>query len=176
MPAGSVSERINNPRTKQILLVFATPKTPKQAAHQLSAKKLKLTSLIKEHLIHCLNPQSRKGRFYVLTEKARESMECPDCDTNKDWECIGWIISSPRQRLAIIRCVDERKLCSEEIRMRATQFNSHFSRTSIKTMLKEFIERHLIDSELLERIRFYWISKHGQKIKDELAFIAPLSL
>jgi hypothetical protein len=176
MPAGISSARINNPRTKQILLLFATPKTPKQAAHQLSVRKLKLTSLIKNHLLKCLNPDSRKGRFYVLTDRAREILpECPETDINKDWECIGWVISSPRQRLAIIRCVNESRLNSEEIRMRATQFNSSISRPSIKNILRELIGRHLVDSEILERIRLYWISGYGRKIKDEITVLYPLS-
>lgn len=176
MPASTPNEEITNPRIKQILLIFSTPRTPEQAAHQLSVKKLKLTSFVKNHLIKCLNPASRKGRFYVLTNKARDILPgCPDADTSKDWECIGWIISSPRQRLAVIRCMDERKLTSEEIRMRVTQFNSSISRPSIKNILRELIGRHLVDSEIFTRIRFYWINSHGKEIKDEIAVCYPLS-
>ncbi len=176
MPPSKPNEGINNPRIKQILLIFSTPKTPKQAAHQLSIRKIKLTSLIKNHLLKCLNPDSRKGRFYVLTDKAREILpQCPETDINKDWDCIGWILSSPRQRLAIMRCVDGRKLTSEEIRMRATQFNSSISQSSAKNILRELVEKRLIDSEILERIRLYWLSSYGRKIKDEITVCYPLS-
>jgi len=45
----------------------------------------------------------------------------------------------------------------------------------MKDILKELVEKHLVDTEILEGIRFYWIAPYGQKIKDELAVIEPLS-
>lgn len=176
MPGRIVAEGINNPRTKQALLIFATPKTPRQAEIQLSVKKLKLKPFLEKHLLRCLNPECRKGRFYILTDKAREYLKpnYHECDLNKDWELIGWIMASPRQRLIVLRCIDERKLYSEEIRMRATQFTSHLTRESTTIILKELIGKHLADSEIIERIRFYWITEHGKKIRDEMAVLAPI--
>jgi len=172
-----VDGSLNNPRIKQVLLIFSIPKTPTQAAKELSLRKLKLKPFLENHLLKCLNPEARKGRFYIMSEKARKyfKISCHEEDINKDWDCIGWIISSPRQRLAIMRCIDELKRTSEEIRARATQFNSHLSRPSAKNILRELIGRHLVDSEILERIKFYWIISYGRKIKDELTVISPLS-
>lgn len=177
MPEKDINGWINyRPKRREILLVFAEPKTLKQAERELCLRKLTLKSFLKNHFLQCLNPDARKGRFYVLTEKARDCLKpnCFEFDINKDWDCIGWIVSSPRMRLAVLRCIDERKLYSEEIRMMATQFNSHLSRSNVKKALRQLIERHLVDSEILERIRFYWITSYGQKIKEELAVISPL--
>ena len=174
MPDKEAEGWINKPKRREILLVFTTPKTVKQAEKELCLRKLTLKSFLRNGFLQCLNPGTRKGRFYALTEKARECLPgCPDCDINKDWDCIGWVLSSPRMRLAVLRCVDDRKLYSEEIRMRATQFNSHLSRPNIKKPLRQLVEKHLVDSEIIERIRFYWISDYGQKIKDELAVLCP---
>lgn len=177
MPDKETEGWINTPKRREILLIFAVPKTLKQAQIELSVRKLTLKSFLRNNCLLCLNPDLRKGRFYVLTEKARKYLNpnCPDCDIHKDWDCIGWIVASPRMRLAVLRCIDNRKLYSEEIRMRATQFNSRLSRPWVKTTLKQLVERNLANSELIERIRFYWITAYGQKIKDELAVLAPLS-
>lgn len=166
-----------SPERKRILLAFAEPKTIKQAQTLLSVRKLTAKSFINHSCLKCLNPHAEKGRFYVLSKKARESLNpnCNEYDAYKDWECIGWIVSSPRMRLAVLRSVDNRKLYSEEIRMVATQFNSKLSRTWTRNTLKELEGKKLVESELMEHIRFYWISSYGQKIKDELAVIAPLS-
>ena len=164
------------PERKRILLVFSEPRTVKQAQVMLSVRKLTLRSFLNHGCLKCLNPNAEKGRFYVLSKKSRECLKpnCNEYDANKDWECIGWIISSPRMWLAVLRCVDDRKLYSEEIRMVATQFNAKLSRTWTRNTLKELEEKKLVQSEIMEHIRFYWITSHGQKIKDELAVIAPL--
>ena len=172
-----IPENISNSVTKQILLAFSIPKTPKQVEIALSIRKIKLKPFLEKGFLKCLNPKCRKGRFYVLTQKTRECLGLgyQEYNLNKDWELIGWITASPRQRLIVLRCVDERKLCSEEIRMRATQLTSHLTRESTKVILKELIIKQLVGSEILERIRFYWITKAGQKIKDELAVLSPLT-
>ena len=163
--------------SKRILLAFSSPATPKKAMHQLCVRKIKFQIYVNAGLLKCLNPEEKRARFYVLTEKARKLLSLPhsDVDLHKDWKCIGWILSSPKMKLTVLRFVDERKLCSEEVRMRATQFNWHLSRSSMKDILKELVGKHLVDTELLEGIRFYWIAPYGQKIKDELAVIEPLS-
>lgn len=170
-------EHINNQKRKEILLAFSIPKTPKQVEITLSIRKIKLKPFLEKGFLKCLNPIGRKGRFYVLTQKARECLGLgyQEYDMKKDWELIGWIMASPRQRLIVLRFIDERKLCSEEIRMRATQFTHHLTRESTKVILKDLINKHLVGSEILERIRFYWITEYGQKIKDEMATLSPLT-
>lgn len=177
MPDKIGDKWIINPKKRQILLAFSYPKTPKQAQIELSIKKFKLKPFLDKRLLKCLNPGCRKGRFYIITEKIRDSLKpnCQECNLHNDWEIIGWVIASPRQRLVALRSVDERKLCSEEVRMRSTQFNCHISRPSMKNILKELIQKHLVDTEIFMRERFYWISNYGQEIKNELAVLAPLS-
>ncbi len=168
---------IEKRRNKQILLAFSIPKTPRQAEKELSMRKLNLKPFLDKGLIRPLNPAVRKGRFYSLTDEVRRWLKLLHSETNneKDWELIGWVIASPRQRLAVLRSMDNEKRTSEEIRARATQLNANISRTSIKGILKELIERNLIDTEVLECIRFYWLNQQGIKIKQELTVIAPLS-
>lgn len=177
MPAGISSKGINNPKIRKTLLIFASPKTPRQAEIGLSVMKIKLKPLLEKHFLRCLNPDARKGRFYVLTDKTRKylGLGSQECDLNKNWELIGWMMASPRQRLVVLRCLDERKLYSEEIRMQATLLTRHLTRESTKVILKELIEKHLADSEIIERIRFYWITAYGQKIKDEMAVFSPIA-
>ena len=165
-----------SPARNKILLAFSSPNTPQKAMHQLCIRKIEFNFYLKNNLLKCLNPEERRARFYVMTDKARKLLNQPpsEIDLNKDWECIGWILSSPRQRLVALRSVDDRKLYSEEVRMVATQLNCHISRPSMKDILKELVERRLVGTEILERVRFYWISSYGKKIKDELAVIAPL--
>jgi DNA-binding MarR family transcriptional regulator len=172
-----VENGIISPANKRILLAFSTPKTPQKAMLELCLKKIGFNDYIKAGLLKCLNPEESRARFYVLADKARKLLSQPPCDVSlhKDWNCIGWVMSGPKMKLAVLRCVDERKLYSEEIRIRASQFNCHLSRTSVKDILKGLVEKHLVDTEIMERVRFYWITPHGQKIKDELAVIAPLS-
>jgi len=172
-----VENGIISPANKRILLAFSIPKTPHQAMFELCLKKIMFAPYIKAGLLKCLNPEESRARFYLLTDKARKLLNQPPCNIglHKDWNCIGWVMSGPKMKLVVLRCVDERKLYSEEIRIRAGQFNCHLSRTSVKGILKGLAEKHLVDTEIMQRVRFYWITPHGQKIKDELAVIAPLS-
>ena len=168
---------IEKRRNKQILLAFSIPKTPRQAEKELSMRKLNLKPFLDKGLIRPLNPAVRKGRFYALTDEVRKWLKllCSETNNEKDWELIGWVIASPRQRLSVLRIMDSEKRTSEEIRAKATQLNANISRTSIKGILKELFERNLIDTEVLEGIRFYWLNQQGIKIKQDLAVIAPIS-
>ncbi len=176
MPKRGIENRINDPRIRQILLIFASPKTPRQAEKAYGSK-LKLKPFIQENFLECLNPNARKGRLYLVSKEVRKcfNLSYPETENCGNWEVMGWIVASPRQRLVIMRCVDERKLASEEIRMRATQFNANLTRPATKKTLSQLVQKHLLDSEVLERIRFYWINEFGIKIKQELAVIAPIS-
>jgi hypothetical protein len=176
MAAKEDNETKISPANKRILLAFSLPRTPKTAMHILCLKKIKFNLFIKEGLLKCLNPEEKIARFYALTEKTRELLSLPkSCDENKEWGIIGWVMASPRQRLVVLRSANEQKLTSEEIRARATQLNAKLTRISTKNVLNELIEKHLVDTEVLERMKFYWLTSSGIKIKQELAVISPLS-
>lgn len=177
MPKKGVTGLLNSPRTRQILLVFSMPKTPKQAETELSIRKLKLKPFLEKNLLRCLSPEAKKGRFYIVSEKAKKLCKITELGNSmgKDWELIGWIVASPKQRLAVLRVMDARKLTSEEIRARGTQFNASLTRISTKSILRELVEKHLVDTEVVERMRFYWLNNQGIKTKEELSVIAPIS-
>ena len=176
MAAKEADETKISPANKRILLTFSLPCTPKTAMRILCLKKIKFNLFIKEGLLKCLNPEEKIARFYALTEKARELLSLPkSCGENKEWKIIGWILASPRQRLVVLRSANEQKLTSEEIRARATQLNARLTRISTKNILNELIKKHLVDAEMLERMKFYCLNSYGIKIKQELAVIAPLS-
>ena len=72
MKQGDIKDWVNQPKINSILLSFSTPKTPKQVEKELGIKKLKLKPFLNKHLLKCLNPKARKGRFYILTNKAKQ--------------------------------------------------------------------------------------------------------
>jgi predicted transcriptional regulator len=107
---------------------------------------------------------AKKGRFFVATGKARRLLGWPACKKgiHKDWNLIGWIKASPRQRLAVLKAMDSTKQVSEDIRERASRSNQHLTRISVKGVLKQLIEKGLVDTELTEGKRFYWITEKGR--------------
>tara|TARA_B100000315_G_scaffold103880_1_gene95153 strand:- start:3280 stop:3801 length:522 start_codon:yes stop_codon:yes gene_type:complete len=169
MEKRSVADWINDQTIKKILICFSSPKTPRQIEIELGIKKLKLKPFLEKNLLECLNPEARKGRFYILTTKAKNLINLSGSinEKNKDWNLIGWIMSSPRQRHVVLRSVDLKKRTSEQVRQRAFQLNPHLTRISTKAILKELIGKFLIETEIIERKRYYWISEKGTDIKKE---------
>jgi hypothetical protein len=161
---------VSKPRIKSILLAFSIPKIPKHVERSLAIKKLKLLPFLKKSLIECLNPLARKGRFYILTLKARKLLQLPNTrkGLNKDWKLIGKIMASPKQKLAVLLTIDSHERTSEEIRLRAITRNPCLSRISTKAVLRDLIAEKLIITELIERRRFYWITEQGMKIRNDL--------
>ncbi|MFH1637399.1 MAG: hypothetical protein ABIB71_03170 [Candidatus Woesearchaeota archaeon] len=158
---------IIQPRIKQILLSFSVPKTPGRVEKELGIKKLKLRPFLNKSLLQCLNPEARKGRFYILTSKARMLLKTSGSrkDSDKNWGLIGWVMASAMQRAVILKFVDSIERTSEEIRIRASQANPHLSRTSTKGILNELVKEDLAESRIIKRKRYYWISGKGIRIK-----------
>ena len=113
---------IGRHKNNQILISFSTPKTPTQVKEELNISKFSLKPFLKRHLIKCLNHETYKGRFYVLTNKARKLLKISKCKSKgvKDWELVGFILASPRQRYVNLKtlAVDLVKRTSEEISRR----------------------------------------------------------
>lgn len=163
-----VAEWITQPKIKETLLAFFVPKTPRQVENELGIKKLKLKPFLQKHLLGSLNPEARKGRFYILTNRARRLLKLPSRkEIIKDWDLIGWIMASPRQRLVVLKVMDSEKRTSEQIRERASQTNPLLSRTSSKGILKELISKDLVETEMLNKKRYYWIGEEGMEIKSQ---------
>jgi len=170
MEKRSVADWINEQAINKILICFSAPKTPRQIEIELGIKKLKLKPFVEKNLLQSLNPEARKGRFYILTSKAKKLINFSDSknEKNKDWNLIGWIMSSPKQRLVILKTIDSKKRTSEEIRERSFQLNPHLTRISTKAILKELIDKGLIETDINERKRYYWINEKGKLIVSQL--------
>lgn len=166
MEKRGVNEWIQRPATKQVLEAFSYPKTPRQVEKELGIKKLKTKPFLEKGLLAPLNPEARKGRFYMLTSKARWLLGLPDPKKyiHKNWDLIGWIIASPRQRFVVLNATDSKKRTSEDLRERASKINPHLTRISTKDILGELIDKGLIETELRDRKRYYWISEKGRHL------------
>ena len=163
---------IARPKFQNILLAFQIPKTPKTIEKKFGLKKLKTKQFIQNGLLECLNPEAQKGRLYVLTKKARRILNLP-CDQTfpeQDANLIGWVFASPKQRLALLQtiAIDPLKRTSENLRRRAAKLNPRMTRISTKSILKELISKDLVETEKIKNFRFYWISKKGKALIDEI--------
>ena len=161
---------IEQDKIRQILLCFSIPKTPREVEKELGIKKLKLRPFLEKGFLQCLNPDARKGRYYELTNQARRTLglPCPKNDDSKAWDFIGWVTSSPRQRLVVLKtiAIDSAKRTSEAIRHRASNLNPCLSRVSTKQILKELAGKGLVETEMEGRYRLYWISERGKMISE----------
>ena len=164
----SLAQWANNPNTKRILFLLDSPSTPRDIEKALGISKIKMKTLLEKGLVFPLNSNCRKGRLYILTPKARKilSLQVKEFYREADWNLIGWIKASPKQRLILLKtmAIDYYKRTSEEIRLRAAILNPRFTRISTKQVLKELLSKGLIETEVIERKRYYWISKKGKAL------------
>lgn len=168
----NIANWIEQPKITQVLHCFTSPKTPREVERELGIKKLKLKPFLEKRLLKSLNPEARKGRYYLLTNKAKRllKLSLSRKDGDKAWDLIGWINSSPRQRLVILKTIDSKKRTSEEIRKdRASRLNPCLSRISTKQTLKGLIKKGLVESELEGRYRLYWVSEGGRLLQSFIA-------
>lgn len=176
MRGRGVAEWASQPKNRDILAAFSIPNMPARVEKELCIKKLKLGPFLKKNLLLSLNPGARKGRLYCLTNKARKLLNLPLVSkAGKDWDIKGWLLSSPKQKRIIMKLVDSEKRTSEEIREKASQFNPCLSRTSTKDILKELVKKGLIETELNDRTRLYWLSNDGMRIKKQIESIRQIS-
>jgi predicted transcriptional regulator len=156
------------PKIKQILLLFSTPRTPRQVEKALGIQKIKMKPFLKKKLVEILNPAARKGRLYRITNTARRQLDVSGFDKKggRNYELIGWIVSSPKQRRVILKVLDGIQRTSENIRERASKHNPHLSRISTKGILKELIKKGLVKSKMIEKKRYYWITEKGRVVRE----------
>jgi len=158
-----INDWFTKPKISLVLKSFALPKTPKQVERELDITKLKIKPFLKRNLLKSLNPNARKGRYYVLTCKAKRLLKIEACQhANKDWDLLGWILCSPKQRAVVLKSMDRAKRTSENIRERASNLNPHLSRISTKGILKELLSKGLVETELKEGKRYYWVTHKGK--------------
>ena len=127
---------------------------------------------MKRGIIGCLNPEGRKGKLYVLTNKARRLLKIsiPAQKNKKDYALIGWILASPRQRYVVLKTLSLNSVgqTSEEIRIKSSNLNPCLSRISTKSILKELINKELVETEIGDdRKRYYWVNEEGKSLASE---------
>ena len=96
----------------------------------------------------------------------KKNSDCSDCN----YDLIGWIISSPKQRAVVLKTLAQNsaKRTSEEVRLKSTNLNPCLSRISTKSILRELIEKGLVETEMgIDRKRYYWITKKGRSLTSE---------
>ncbi len=176
MKKKNIHEWLIRTSVKKILLTFYSPRTPRQVKKITGINKLNLAPLIEKNLLQCLNSNARKGRLYTITDKARKFLQLPPSKNHKknNWNLLGWLISSPKQRLVILRIMDTFKRTSEEIREKAMRLNPKLTRISTKSILQELINNKLIDTRISGRKRYYWITETGMGLRIKIERLSGL--
>lgn len=183
----SLLDWINRPTNNKILSSFSVPKTPTQVKNELGVGKFNLKPFVKRRLIKCLNPQGQKGKLYVLTNKAKKllNISIPAEKNPKDYPLIGWILASPKQRYVVLKALslNSAKRTSDEIMQKVLNFNPSVTRISTKSILKELINKGLVETELTPTLRkvinghpiygkklrrYYWINEKGKLLASNL--------
>ena len=167
MESQKLTDWVNRIKNKQILYSFSTPKTPTRVKVNLGINKPNLKPYLKRGLIKCLNPDGHKGKLYVMTNKAKKTFQIPiSTNQNKNnYDLIGWVLASPKQRYVVLKILslNSLKRTSEEIRIKGSNLNPCLSRISTKSILKELIEKRLVETEMGEdRRRYYWVNDKGR--------------
>lgn len=164
---------IDQPNIKQILLAFLVPKTPRQAEIELEINKIKLKPFIDNELIELLNPESKKGKLYIMTNNARLLLGLGVFNKHSinNWDIIGWLLASPKQRLSVLKSMDLIKRNSEDIRLRASRYNPYLTRISTKQILKELLSYNLVETEMVGRKRYYWLGSTGYILVNDISII-----
>jgi DNA-binding PadR family transcriptional regulator len=176
---------MHNQKKVQILDAFQFPKTPAQVEKQLGIKKLKLNPFLKQGLITLLNPDSTKGRLYISTSTANQCLQTQHSEdtTRIDWNSVGWVLASPKQRTVILKFLSTERKTSDEVLEKALKENSSITRISAKGILNELVSNGLVETELkpeLKKIyrgypiyrkklrRYYWLNGIGKKIQEDV--------
>ena len=167
-------------KNRRILLSFSIPKTPSQVKNELGIGKFNLKPYLKRGLIECLNPEVHKGRLYVLTTKAKKLLKISSINqkNKKNYDLIGWILASPRQRYVILRILsfNSKRHTSEEIRIKSSSLNPCLSRISTKSILKKLTNKGLVDTEMgRDRKRYYWMNEEGVNVFNDIKKLSVYS-
>jgi len=165
-----VNEWSDQSSIRRVLLAFYSPRTPQMVENITGIKKIKIKPFLEKSLLKSLNPKASKGRLYTVTNKSRRLLKLPTStiQSNINWAIKGWVIASPRQRAVVLKIIDSAKRTSEEIRQRAIKYNPHLTRISTKSILNELVSKNLVDTELNDRRRYYWINDNGRSIVKDI--------
>jgi DNA-binding PadR family transcriptional regulator len=188
MKKRDMTDWLSQSKIKNTLYSFSIPKTPRDVEKELNITRFNLKPLLKRNMIKCLDPESYKGRLYVLTKKARKLLQLPDSniDLNKDWKLISNIKGSQKLKKIVLITISKKpvKRTSDEL-LKENDLN-HMHRITIKNTLNSLIKKGLVETELtpdLRRIfrgrkiytkklrRYYWISEKGKEVLQDLKLL-----
>ncbi len=75
----NVSFILKSKKRKDLLFLLEKPRTPTQLSKAMNSSlsniSLKLKDMSDQGIVKCVNPENRKGRIYVLTEKGKGILE-----------------------------------------------------------------------------------------------------
>ena len=185
MKKKDISDYLSQPKIKNILHSFSIPKTPGDVEKELNIRRFNLKPFIERNIIKCLNPESYRGRLYVLTKKARKLLLLPysNIDLNKDWDLICRVKRSPKLMKIVLTTISKKQIKRTSDELREENDLNHMHRITIKNTLNSLIKKGLVETELtpdLRRIfrgrkiytkklrRYYWISEKGEKVLQDL--------
>lgn len=188
MQKRKVADWLSQLKIKNILYSFAIPKTPRDVEKELNIPRFNLKPFLKRDIIKCLNPESYKGRIYVLTQKARKLLKLPDSnfDLDKDWTMIGKIKRSQKLKKLVLKVLSRKSLKRTSDELGEENDLNHMHRITIKNILNSLIKKDLVETELtpgLRKIfrgrkiyskklrRYYWISEKGKKVLQDLELL-----
>lgn len=92
-------------------------------------------------------------------------------------------MASPRQRFVILKVMNSEKKTSDKIMNKALKMNPSVTRISTKEILKELIDKDLVNTELTPNLRkiirgcpiygkklrrYYWLSEEGEKVIEDI--------
>jgi len=166
----NVTRKVHQKKAMDILHSFSHPKTPRQVERELGISNLKIKPFLDNRLLELLNAGARKGKLYTVTSRARALLGMPDLHSERDmdWGLTGWILASPKQRLAVLKAMDSVRRTSEIIRKRAAKHNPQLTRISVKTVLGELVRSGLIGTEKDNGKRYYWLREEGKLVLDNV--------
>ena len=136
-----------------------------------------LSDFVKLGIAVCLNPTSRTGRLYSLTDRGREALRTLLREENKEAvftdippELIplySEIVSSKRKN-ALLKALNEIPRPPQEIRFSARRYNDEITRVGAYHLLSWFCEKGVALGSLKNKKLAYRLSDKGKLLKEIL--------
>ena len=167
-------------RRLEVFKLLYKPRTPSEIRRVLKLSKKDtayyiLASFVDRGIAVCLNPDARKGRLYLLTDKGKEDLITivRDEKGDKNFEVIfydipkelissySWVVSGGRKRL-IMETVDDTDMVAEGIRGR---LNNKLSIFNTDSTLKACVKKGLVVCTVKDEGVTYRHSENGRIIR-----------
>ncbi|MFH1644852.1 MAG: hypothetical protein ABIB11_00365 [Candidatus Omnitrophota bacterium] len=169
-------------RRCRVLRFLYKPRFPAEIVRLLGLSKKNSVSYILSDFVEsgiavCLNPASRTGRLYSLTDKGREALRTLLREENKEViftdipiELIPLYseIVSSRRKSAILKGLNEIPRPPQEIRFSAKRYDNDITRVGAYHLLNWFCEKGVALSCRKNKKLAYRLSDKGKLLKEIL--------